>query len=152
MDLKKYIRIGLIAASVAIAIALAVLILDLYNDHRIVARDRLPASITNFVREHFPHVAIRSAEIDFLDYTVWLEDDTCIEFEWNRRWERVENYKGVEVQQLLPDNLLSFIASNYPCTSIAKVSIDDHRYEVSLVGSHHELLFSKTGAYIGADD
>ena len=148
--MKKKIVI-LTAAFLAI-LSLGVFTLDVYNDNRLVAKDSLPVSISDFVNTNFPGTTIRSAEIDFLSYTVWLEDDTLIEFDWNRTWEKIECYRNTSVpSQLIPGNITSHIKAKYPEGIITEVSKDDGRYDINLSGHHFELVYDKNGNYIGID-
>lgn len=142
----------IITAIAIIAIAcLSFFVLDVYNDNRLVAKDSLPKSIVDFIDTNFPETNIRSAEIDFLDYGVWLEDDTYVEFKWNREWDKIERHNASVPSQLMPAGITSFIKEKYPESMITKVSIDDSRYEVNISNNYIELIFNKQGNYIGID-
>ncbi|MDR0938858.1 MAG: PepSY-like domain-containing protein [Mediterranea sp.] len=149
---KKSIITGIVIVALLAIIGLVALFLDVYNDNRIIARESLPSSITNFVGTNFPGTEIRTAEIDFLDYAVWLDDDTSIEFDWNRKWDKIENFKGISRLHLIPDGIRSFTEQQYPGTPVTEISIDDNRYEVRLAGLPIELLFTRGGGYIGVED
>ena len=141
-----------ILLSVIIAITgLGILALEIYNDDRLVAKDSLPNKIVDFVNTNFPGTTIRSADIDFLDYTVWLNDETIIEFDWTRKWEKIERFSLSIPSQLIPNEITSHVKNNYPESIINKISIDDNRYEVNISGQHFELSFDKNGNYIGID-
>jgi Protein of unknown function (DUF2874). len=149
----KHKRIIIISISVLAAIGLFVLTLDVYNDDRIIDKNGLPESITNFINSNFPGTGIRSAEIDFLDYSVWLDDDTYIEFDWDRNWDQVARYNSQPVpSSLIPNNILSFVKNKYPGSIITEISKDDSRYEIKISDHFFELIFNKQGEYIGIDD
>ena len=145
-------KIIIITATILGIVGLSVLSIGFYNDDRLVAKEKLPAVIVNFIETNFTGKSIRYAEIDFLDYTVWLEDDTEIEFDWKRNWDKIERNTLPVPSQLLPSGIFVYMKEKHPEAIITKVSIDNGRYEVNISDYHYELVFSKSGDYIGIDD
>jgi|GEM_PF-4910269 len=149
----KHRKSIVISTSILAAIGLFFLTLDVYNDDRIIDKNGLPESIINFINLNFSGTGIRSSEIDFLDYSVWLDDDTYIEFDWDRTWDQVARYNSLPVpSSLIPNSILSFVENKYPGSIITEISKDDGRYEIKISDHFFELIFNKQGEYIGIDD
>ncbi|MDR2921549.1 MAG: PepSY-like domain-containing protein [Tannerella sp.] len=145
-------KIIIISVAILGLVGLSALFIGFYNDDRLVAKEKLPVGIVNFIETNFTGKSIRYAEIDFLDYTVWLEDDTEIEFDWKRNWDKIKRNNLPVPSQLLPSGIFMYIGEKHPESIVTKVSMDDGRYEVYISDYHYELLFSKSGDYIGIDD
>ncbi len=118
-----------------------------YNDDRQVAPTDLPESITTFVTQYFPGRQITGAEIDFMDYEVWLDDHTHIEFGWNREWEKIESFNSVIRPELIPPAITAYVAQNLQNGTINMIEKECSGYEVKLSETGYEYNFSKSGQY-----
>lgn len=123
-----------------------------YNDDRTIAPANLPGGIKEFVAHYFPGRQITGAVVDFMDYEVWLSDNSHIEFEWNRKWDKVESLGSALPSDLIPSAITAYIEGNHQGAVINKISKERSGYEIGLWGTGYEYKFSKTGAYIGWDD
>jgi hypothetical protein len=107
---KKKVMLGIVAVLGICACGISGY--AIYNDDRPVEPTNLPAGITEFVTQFFPGRQITAAEIDFMDYEIWLDDNTHVEFEWNRKWEQIESYECSVFQEhyFQPVSQFDFIA------------------------------------------
>ena len=145
-------KLLIIIAAILCAGGGAIVGYSIYNDDRLVAPTDLPASTTEFVHKYFPGRRVIGAEVDFLDYKVWLSDNTFIEFEWNRNWDKIEVFGANIPTELVPPSITAYVQQNKPNTPITKISKEDYGYEIGLLGSIYEYRFNKAGVYIGLDD
>jgi len=150
MDIKKRLIIMFIAF-ICVVCGL-VLGYSVYNDDRMISSAALPESITAFIKEHFPERQIISAEVDLLEHKVWLNDNTLIEFEWNRNWEKVESYSSSIPSELIPVAIISHMHQIDENAIISKISKEGFGYEVQVTGSPYVYRFNKSGQYMGLDD
>jgi len=145
---KKMIITGVVIVGVPV---LGVIILDLINDDRAVSPEKLPNSIKSFVAENFLGNHISGATIDFLDYTVMLNNNISIEFNTLRKWEQIES-DGAEIpQNIIPAQIISALRLKYP-QPIRTISKECRGYEIELEGLRQELYFDKKGNLSEIDD
>ena len=118
------------------------------------AAQSLPEPITAFVKQHFPNAAIAGVEPDQehggLEYDVYLNDGTQIDFDANNQWEKVESMKGVPAF-FIPKSGASYVKSNYQNMVITKINKEYHGYDVELANGL-ELKFDRSGNFMGMDD
>ena len=118
------------------------------------AAQSLPEPITAFVKQHFPNAAIAGVEPDQehggLEYDVYLNDGTQIDFDANNQWEKVESMKGVPAF-FIPKGVASYVKSNYQNMVITKINKEYHGYDVELANGL-ELKFDRSGNFMGMDD
>ena len=134
-----------------VVLGLGVAVIEAVNDDRPVQAGKLPGSITGFVAENFPNQRIIGASIDFLDYTVMLNDHISVEFDALRRWEQVESHGGTVPAGLIPAPIAASLERDYP-HPVRKISRDCRGYEVELSGFGYELRFDRAGNLYGIDD
>ena len=123
-----------------------------YNDDRMVAPVDVPQSIKDFIAQYFSGRQITGAMIDFLDYDVWLDDNTHIEFGWNRKWDKVESFNSEIRSDLIPATIMKYMEQNHQEAIINKISKEYFGYRIGVLGADHEYRFNKAGQYIGWDD
>jgi len=120
---------------------------SIYNDDRSIAPASLPESIITFVEQYFPDRHIISAEIDFMDYEIWLDDDTNISFEWNRKWDKIETYESVINPELIPPAITAYVEKNFQGAILNKISKESNGYEIGISGTNNEYKFNNAGQY-----
>ena len=155
---KERLRTAIVAVKkkkkiiIAVAIVLCICTAGIsgyaiYNDDRPVAPTDLPESITKFVAQYFPGRQITGAEIDFMDYEVWLDDHTHIEFDWSRKWEKIESFGSVICPELIPPAIMAYVGQNLQGGAIHKIAKEFTGYEVKVSGTGYEYKFGKSGQY-----
>ena len=114
----------------------------------------LPEAITAFIKQHFPNATIAGVEPDHdhggLEYDVYLNDGTQIDFDANNQWEKVESMKGVPAF-FIPQGISSYVKSNYQNLAITKINKELHGFDVELANGM-ELTFDRSGRFLGMDD
>ena len=114
----------------------------------------LPDAITAFIKQHFPNAQVVGVEPDHdhggLEYDVYLNDGTQIDFDANNQWDQVESMKGVPAF-FIPKGIANYVRSNYQNTVITKINKEYNGYEVEL-NNGIELRFDGSGRFLGMDD
>ena len=114
----------------------------------------LPATITAFIKQHFPNATIVGIEPDRdhggLEYDVYLSDGTQVDFDANNQWDQVECMRGVPAF-FIPQGVANYVKSNFQNIAITKVNKEYHGYEIELANGM-ELTFDRSGRFMGMDD
>lgn len=114
----------------------------------------LPGAITAFLKQHFPNATIVGVEPDHdhggLEYDVYLNDGTKVDFDANNQWDQVESMKGVPAY-FIPKGIANYVRSNYQNMTITKVNKEYHGYEIELANGL-DLNFDSSGRFLGMDD
>lgn len=114
----------------------------------------LPDAITTFIKQQFPNAQVVGVEPDQdhggLEYDVYLNDGTQIDFDANNQWDQVESMKGVPAF-FIPKGIANYVKSNYQNTLITKINKEYHGYEIELANGV-ELNFDSSGNFMGMDD
>lgn len=118
------------------------------------ATQSLPEAITAFLKQHFPNATVVGVEPDHdhggLEYDVYLNDGTQIDFDANNQWDQVESMKGVPAY-FIPKGIANYVRSNYQNMAITKVNKEYHGYEIELANGL-DLNFDSSGRFLGMDD
>ena len=114
----------------------------------------LPDAITTFIKQHFPNAQVVGVEPDRdhggLEYDVYLNDGTQIDFDANNQWDQVESMKGVPAF-FIPKGVANYVKSNFPDTEIVKIDKERYGYDIEL-SNDLELKFNKNGQMLRLDD
>ena len=114
----------------------------------------LPDAITTFIKQHFPNAQVVGVEPDRdhggLEFDVYLNDGTQIDFDANNQWDQVESMKGVPAF-FIPKGIANYVKSNYQNAVITKINKEYHGYEIELANGM-ELSFDRSGNFMGMDD
>ena len=114
----------------------------------------LPAPITDFIKQHFPNVSVVGVEPDHehggLEYDVYLNDGTQIDFDANNQWEKVECMRGVP-SFFIPKAIATYVKGSYQNLAITKINKEYHGYDIELANGM-ELSFDRSGRFLGMDD
>ena len=118
------------------------------------ATQALPEAITAFLKQHFPNATVVGVEPDHdhggLEYDVYLNDGTQIDFDANNQWDQVESMKGVPAY-FIPKAIANYVRSNYQNMAITKINKEYNIYEIELANGL-DLNFDSSGRFLGMDD
>ena len=118
------------------------------------ATQALPGAITAFLKQHFPNATVVGVEPDHdhggLEYDVYLNDGTKVDFDTNNQWDQVESMKGVPAY-FIPKGIANYVRSNYQNMTITKVNKEYNIYEIELANGL-DLNFDSPGRFLGMDD
>lgn len=118
---------------------------------RIVSADKLPDGAKQLIANSFNGVDVLSVRKDGLKYDVILVDGTEIEFKSNGKWKEVDCGMNQLPESILPEAISKYLAARFPTNFATHVKYENKRYEVEL-DNDLDLVFDKSGAFIGADD
>ena len=114
----------------------------------------LPEAITTFLKQHFPNATVSGVEPDNehggLEYDVYLNDGTQVDFDANNQWEKVESMKGVPAA-LVPKAIATYVKGNYQNLAITKINKEYGGYEIELANGM-DLKFDGSARFMGMDD
>jgi hypothetical protein len=110
----------------------------------------LPREITDYIATNFAGRTIVWAEIDDDEYEVYLSDGTEVSFDRRGRFLEVDRDRDAINPANLPQNILSYISTNFPNATIIKAELDDNFYEVEL-DNGMELYFDAQGNFLGSE-
>ena len=118
------------------------------------APQALPEAITAFLKQHFPNATVVGVEPDYdhggLEYDVYLNDGTKVDFDANNQWDQVESMRGVPAF-FIPNAIASYVRSSYQNMTITKINKEYHGYEIELANGL-DLNFDRSGRFMGMDD
>lgn len=127
------------------------------DDERVDYR-YLPASVHRFVDTYFADVQVVKAEKDDDEprYKVWLSNGFELKFYSAGGWQQVDGHLQVLPSALqigiLPGNLLTYTATQYPDAGLVEVSRHSWGYEVELnTAPVTELKFNNDGHIVVSD-
>lgn len=115
----------------------------------------LPEAINAFVKQYFPNAAISYAEPDHeyggIQYDVYLNDGTELDFDANNQWDKVDCKVNPVPATLVPGAIASYVKSNFQGMQITKINRETYGYEIEL-SNGLDLRFGQNGQFIGMDD
>ena len=117
----------------------------------------IPVNSQHFIKQYFPGTSVVLVEIDDddddseMEYCVWLNDGTKVEFDMQGEWERVGRKKtGVPVK-LIPPTIIQYVKANYPGDVVSKLSRKPYGYKIEL-SNDMDLRFNLQGQFIEVID
>ena len=117
----------------------------------------IPVNSQHFIKQYFPGTSVVLVEIDDddddseMEYCVWLNDGTKVEFDMQGEWERVGRKKtGVPVK-LIPPTIIQYVKANYPDDVVSKLSRKPYGYKIEL-SNDMDLRFNLQGQFIEVID
>ncbi len=120
---------------------------------QLVDPNRLPDKAQNFITNHFSAATIKNVvkEYDDMTYTydVYLSDGTQIEFKRGGDWLSIDNRQTGVPSSIFPENIQSYLTTNYPNTFVVDVD-RDWQYDVEL-SNGVELDFTLGGKIVIVD-
>lgn len=117
--------------------------------------DKIPAKANAFISQTFPDSNIVLVETDRddegMEYCVWLNDGTKVEFDLQGNWKRVgRNKTGVPVS-LIPSAIHQYLKKNYPQEVVTKLSKKPYGFKTEL-SNDMDLRFNAQGQFIDVID
>lgn len=111
-----------------------------------------PEKMTVFLNKHFKDVALDKMKYDAEDgiYEVKFKNGYEIDFERGGTWIKIESdYYPLpkSIIDILPVNMVKYIAENYPRRSITQIKKKAYGYKVELSDSP-TLVFDKQGNFV----
>ena len=126
------------------------------NDERPITLDKLPAPAQQFLQTNFSSLTFAYAieEIGFFgnEYEVFYTDRTQVEFDSKGEWKKIERAYEALPENLIPQQMSSFVKQHQPTAFIKSIDRDSRDYEIEL-NTGIELKFDiNTLQLIGYDD
>ena len=119
------------------------------------AAQSLPDGITSFIKQNFPNASIVGVEPDNehggLEYDVYLNDGTELDFDTNHQWETIDCHTKAVPAAFVPKGIASYVKSNNQGLPITKICRKPYGYEIEL-NNGLELRFDPNGNFAGIDD
>lgn len=138
------------------ATALLFSVTTLSAEERVIDKKSLPKSAQSFIATYYgdDKVSIATVEKDLLetDYKVILTSGVKIEFDNKGNWTDIEGRRNSEIPEaLVPDDVKSYVQSNFSSRKIIKIERDKKTTEVEL-DNGIELKFNSNGKLIKVDN
>ena len=113
---------------------------------------KIPTRSRAFIDQYFPESSVVIVEMEEDDkgmneYEVWLNDGTKIDFDLQGEWKTVARKKSGVPLTLIPQQLITFVNTNYPNNVITKFSRKDYGYKLEL-SDDMDLRFNKQYQFI----
>ena len=117
--------------------------------------DKIPAKAKAFISQTFPESNIVLVEMDRddegMEYCVWLNDGTKVEFDLQGDWKRVGRNKTGVPTKLIPPAILHYLKKNYPQEVVTKLSKKPYGYKTEL-SNDMDLRFNARGQFLEVID
>jgi hypothetical protein len=115
----------------------------------------IPPTAHAFIRQYFPESSIvlteRDTDEDSMEYSVWLNDGTKVEFDLQGQWQRVSRKKTGVPAKLIPSAIALYVKENYPDEAIFKLSRKTYGYKIEL-SNDLDLKFNPQGQFLEVVD
>lgn len=124
------------------------------NDDVPVQKHELPEAARTLVDKYFHQIEALSVTREngiAPSYEVRLADGTKIDFDARGAWTDIERPNGVIPDELVPHQILKFVAANYPGRQIRGIERDGRNHEVAL-SNGLELKFNRRFRLVETDD
>ena len=124
------------------------------DNDRVIAFNQLPANVQTFIQTHFNGVQPDYISKDWDSYEVFISNGIKMEFSRRGNWQEIKSHRTAlpeSITKLLPQQLLSYIKTNYANTVITEMNKERYGYEIKL-SNGLELMFNKNGAFLGIED
>ena len=125
------------------------------DNDRIVPYEKLPAKAQEFVKKYFPSekVSYVKEEADFMElsYEVVFAQGTKVEFTGQGEWKEVDCRYSTLNEDLVPEQIRSYVRQNFPDTKFVKIEKGYRDYEVKLT-NRLELTFDLNFNLVDIDD
>ena len=126
-----------------------------YADDKVFEFNKLPLAAKEFVLKYFPEdqVMLTTVDDDMVrpDYEVVLKSGAKMTFEHNGTLDKVEVRTGAVPAGVVPQQIETYVKSNYPDSQILEYEIGKKEYEVKL-SNRIELTFNSAFKLVGIDD
>lgn len=125
------------------------------DNGKAITLEKLPQAARTFVQNYYPDskVAYVIMERDFLEvtYELMFTNGTKVEFSKNGQWYEIDCKYGAVPSEVVPSEILKYVAEHYPDTEIEQIEHDHGRYDVKITNGL-EITFDKRFNVIDIDD
>ncbi|HPG54793.1 MAG: PepSY-like domain-containing protein [Paludibacteraceae bacterium] len=126
-----------------------------YADNEdMITTDQLPVVSQQFIKKYFPNETVAYAKYDpeFFDsaYEITFKSGNSIEFNKQGEWKDYECKTCIVPDELLPNEISSYIKEKYPDKNIVSIERGKKTYEVKL-SNGLELKFNLRGQLLEID-
>ena len=119
------------------------------------ADKKIPAGAQDFIKQYFPDTSVVLVEIDEeddeMEYSVWLNDGTKVDFDMQGDWKRVARKKTGVPANLIPTAIAQYMKENHSEAAVFKLSKKDYGYKIEL-STDIALKFNEQGQFLTMDD
>lgn len=122
------------------------------NKHDVIYFTDLPTAAQNFLQKYFPDNLVASAErhSDEPLFEVTLDNGYEIDFYSDGSWQEIDSKAAILpadlIQGVLPENIRSYLAENYPLAEVSAIERSSVGYVVKLATTPTtELYFDPDG-------
>lgn len=120
-----------------------------------ISVNELPQKAQQFIKQNFAgsEISFAKLEKDLLDkkYEVIFVNGNKIEFDKNGNWKEVDCKHTAVPEAIIPEQIKTVIAKQYPQAKVLKIDKDSRGYEVKL-NNKLELKFNSTFQLVDIDD
>lgn len=102
---------------------------------QVVAYDKLPQIAKDFITKHFSNLTVKEIKTDGISYETEFTNNVEIEFNLNGEWIDIDVDKTTmpnSVIELLPLNISSYLANNYPSNPVEQIKRRANLFEIEL--------------------
>ena len=102
------------------------------DDDRVITYQQLPQNAQTFLKQHFAKKVPLVVTADWDDFTIVYESGERVEYDRNGQWKEIVCRTSKVPNDVVPEQVQTYIQTNYPGKSVVK--LDRHRsvYEVKL--------------------
>ena len=119
------------------------------------ADKKIPAGAQDFIKQYFPDTSVVLVEIDEeddeMEYSVWLNDGTKVDFDMQGDWKRVARKKTGVPANLIPTPIAQYLKESHSEAAVFKLSKKDYGYKIEL-STDIALKFNEQGQFLTMDD
>ena len=120
------------------------------EDGRAISFDRLPEASQTLLNTYFGEKTVMIVKKDNMEYEVVFKGGEGVEFDLRGNWKEINCHSTSVPDDLVPEQIRSFVHENYPESHIVKIERDRGGYDVKL-SSRIELEFNRNFALIDLD-
>jgi len=117
---------------------------------RVISVGDLPQNAQQFLQQYFNDINVLSVKLDDGHYEVVLNNGTEIEFNRKGEWKEVDCKTTAVPVGIIPDNITTYVLTNFPDKFIVKIDRDNKDYEIEL-NNGVDLKFDLNGNFLYAD-
>lgn len=115
-------------------------------------RQELPPTASQFIKQHFPDASLVMVEMEEdddngMEYNVWLNDGTKLDFNMTGEWMQVSRKKTGVPAELVPEAIRQYVATNYPEKAIFKLKKRPYGYKI-ILSDDNDLRFNPQGLFL----
>ena len=113
-----------------------------YDDGRPISMDRLPKESRTLLDTYFAEKTCMLVKKENREYEVVFKGGESVEFDKRGKWKDIDCRATVVPDDLVPEQIRTFVRNNYPENHIVKIERDYRGYEIKL-NNQVELDFNR---------